>query len=276
MLLAQNKSQKIEEVIIEILQAGGSPGPDLLVAVSKKMSVSKETFYRALRTLLTEEVLTKYDGVYQLNRHWLQKIYRFSKKHIEENIDLDDILSFKEGDKITYKFNNPNAMGIYWAHTYDSIFEHHDPKVPILVYHPHEWLIYTRTRSESFFLNRFADDKKLVLFAIGGNTSLDKDFKNTWAHAFRQIGVGIAYDKKRVEYVNVLGDFIFKVSMSEAFNTDIDVFFKTHDKVTPANIGELEKICSRKDTAKMTFIRSKKEAALWRTKFKKDFFVPKT
>ena len=166
-------------------------------------------------------------------------------------------------------------MGIYWAHTYDMLFDKHDPKIPILVYHPHEWLIHTRTIAETFFLNRIKDDKKIVFFAVGGNTELDKSFKKEWENKFLQIGIGINYGLKHNEYINVLGDFIFKITMSKKFGDDIGKFFKTHNKIDDRNIIELEKICNKNDPAKMIFTRSHKEAEKWRTKYKKHFYVPK-
>jgi predicted transcriptional regulator len=277
MLLAQKGTKSPEEIIIETLQKGGLSGPALLTSISKNTTLSKESFYRILRSLLKKEVINKHNAVYQLNRHWLQQIYRFSKKHIEENknIDIDNILSFKEGDKITYKFSNPNAMGIYWAHTYDMIFEHHDPTIPILIFHPHEWLIHTREASERFFLRRFDEDKKLVFFAIGGKTELDKVFKKTWESNLRQIGIGIPFNTKRTEYINVLGEYVFKVSLSDKLNKALDEFFKTHKEITPENKPLLENLCNSKSGVKMVFTKSKKGSALLRERFNKYFFVPK-
>jgi len=278
MLLSQSNDKKIEEYIVELLHIKEALGPTLLAQIQQKdKNISKETFYRVLRSLLKEEVIHKHNKIYQLNRHWLQRVYRFSKKHIETNIgiDADNILSFQEGDKISYKFKNPNLMGIYWAHTYDMIFERHDPLIPILIYHPHEWLIHTRNDSESFFLNRFNEDKKLALFSIGGNTNLDTTFKKDWGNEYVQINTGITYGIKKTEYINVLGDFIFKVSVSKKFSDDIEAFFQKNEKITSENKIELQKLCNRKDPAKMIFTRSKKEADKWRTKFKKDFYVPK-
>lgn len=278
MLLAQKGENKLEESIIEALHNKSATGPILMGILEKEnKNITKETFYRILRRLTNEEVINKQNGIYQLNRHWLQRIYRFSKKHIEENqgIDPDNILNFEEGDKIIYKFKNANLMGIYWAHTYDMLFDKHDPKIPILVYHPHEWLIHTRTIAETFFLNRIKDDKKIVFFAVGGNTELDKSFKKEWENKFLQIGIGINYGLKHNEYINVLGDFIFKITMSKKFGDDIGKFFKTHNKIDDRNIIELEKICNKNDPAKMIFTRSHKEAEKWRTKYKKHFYVPK-
>lgn len=276
MLLAHTIDKKIEELVVEILSAGGQTGPSLLKALQgKEPGISKETFYRIVRKLLIEEVLNKHKTIYELNRHWLQKIYRFSKKQIEPTQSTHDILSFQEGDKMTYTFRNPNLMGIYWAHTYDMIFEQHDPRIPIFIFHPHEWLIHTRTESETFFLNRFQDDKKVGLFTIGGNTEIDKRFQKEWQNPYLRINTGIDYGLKNREYINVLGDFIFKVTVSRKFSNDIETFFKTHKEISEQATAELKKLCARNDIAKMILIRSKKEASKWQSKFKKDFHIPK-
>jgi hypothetical protein len=253
MLLSKNSDTKTEDIVVELLHAKEQTGPTLLtLAQQKDPDITKETFYRTLRSLLKSEVVTKQHKIYQLNRHWLQKIYRFSREHIENNvgIDADSILSFQEGDKITYKFKNPNLMGIYWAHTYDMVFEQHDALVPIFIYHPHEWLIHTRAESESFFLNRFKEDKKLALFSIGGTTALDAAFKKQFTNEYVQIHTGSTYGLKNTEYINVLGDFIFKVSVSKKFSDDIETFFKTHSEITEDNRKELQRLCERKDAAK--------------------------
>ncbi len=275
MIFSQHTENNLEESIIEKLHKNNYDGPSLLETLRKNNpTLAKETFYRILRKLLSEEIVTKHSKIYELNHHWVQRIYKFSKKHIDESVDKEGVLVLKEGDKISYSFKNPNLMGIYWAHTYDTIFEQHDPKIPILVFHPHEWLIHTRKSSESFFLNRFSEDKKIVFFSIGGNTALDKQFKKDWVGKFRQITTGIDYGFKKTEYINVLGDFIFKVSVSKPFGDNIDSFFKKHVAVTDKNIGELETICNRHDRTRMVLIKSEKESERLHKKFKKYFFIP--
>ena len=278
MLFVEKTKRSIDEILVDILHERSYSGPELFTVLKKRTrTVSKETFYRTLRALIAEEVINKAKKTYQLNRHWLQRMYRFSKIHIETNQgnDADTILSFKEGDAITYTFKNPNRMGIYWAHTYDMVFDQHDSKVPILIFHPHEWLIHTRVDSETFFLNRFEEDKKHVFFALGGTTELDKEFKKEWNSTHRSIGTGLTVGLKRNEYINVLGDFIFKISTSETFANAIDVFFKKYKTIDETNRSEIEKICNANTKVKMVFMRSKKEAEKMRIKFKKYFYVPK-
>ena len=278
MLLSTNSEKKTEDYIIETLHKNPHSGPTLLDKVRVKDSkLPKETFYRTLRNLLRQEVITKNKNDYQLNRHWLQRLYGFSKTNIEkrETTDTDHILSFKEGDKIRYSFKNPNLMGIYWAHTYDMVFDNHDPKIPILIFHPHEWLIYTRYEAESFFLSRPSNDKKFVWFALGGKDNLDRKFKNDWDSKYIQIGLGIDIGLKNNEYLNVVGDFIFKITLSKKFSTDLNNFFERNREVNDENRNELKSICNRNDSVKMLFTKSKKDAEKYRAKFKKHFYIPK-
>ncbi len=276
MLFGQNTKKTLEQKILELLHKGGTTGPILLESLRKTTpSLPKESFYRILRNLVSQEVVTKYQKIYEINQHWLQRIQKFSQDRMNILTEEDNILSFKEGDKVTYSFKNPNLMGIYWAHTYDIIFEKHDPKIPILVFHPHEWLIYTRTSSEALFLSRFQDSKKLAYFSIGGATILDKTFKKEWADKFRQISTGIHYGFKNTEYINVLGDFIFKITVSKKFAASIDDFFKRNSVVDDENVAELIRICNRPDRTRMVFTRSKKVSTQLHKKFEKYFFKPR-
>ena len=110
---------------------------------------------------------------------------------------------------------------------------------------------------------------------IGSTAELDKKFRLDWSHDFRQITTGVNYGLDTTTYINVLGDFIFKVQTSKKFGTDIDVFFKKNKIMTPEAVTELQTLCNRRDKVKMTLIKSKKEAVKWRTKFKKYFFISK-
>jgi hypothetical protein len=275
MLLAQNGPGKLEDVIVTTLHKHEVSGPEFLLEIQRLFpSVTRETFYRTVRKLIAEEVVTRQNRIYRLNIRWLERVHRFSKRHIEAG--REDILSFREGDKLTYRFRTPGLLSTYWAHVYDVIFDKHDPRIPILISHPHEWIIYTKVRSESFFLNRFEEDRKLMFFAIRGRTPLDKTFQKEWESEFRQIGTGISLGLKSTEYINVLGDFIMRISMSKKFSDDIDLFFEKYTNMTPESMRELERLCNRKDTARMVVVRSKKEAEKWRRKYAKYFYIPRT
>lgn len=272
------KSNKIEEKIVEILHKNPLSGPSLFKKLSEEENPpSKESFYRILRDLKKDEIIHKDGSIYTLNRIWLKRMRDFIDKHIQS--DTLNILDMQDGDKITYKFKNPNLMGIYWAHSGNVVFDNASSNSPILIYHPHEWLIYTRTHSEEFFLQNFVNGydqgKGVVFWIMGGNTPLDKEFQKEWNKGLLEIGTGLDIGAGNNLYVNVVGDYVFLVTTEKSFGEKLDQIFRENRIMTPKTLAELRDLTERNYKTKLVLMKSKKEAEKWKKKFKKYFFVPK-
>mgnify|MGYP003682213911 CR=1 FL=1 len=221
---------RIEEYIIELLDIGSLDGPRILEKLDKEYNQknTKQAVYKSLRKLRKEEVINKSGSLYILNRVWLQKIKEFSNRHTEEkeHSDILSILHFEDGDSVTYRFKNPFLMDITWGHLYDIVFESNKEKHVMLNHHPHEWIMISRTETESFWLNQINKQKKMMLFTISGNTSLDKKFQKDWLSDYVKINVGESYGLKPNQYLSVVGDYIFEVTTDPKFEERVDQFFK--------------------------------------------------
>jgi DNA-binding PadR family transcriptional regulator len=272
------KSKKIEEKIVEILDRNPLDGPSLLKKLTEqKNAPSKESFYRILRSLKEDEIIHKDGPIYTLNRIWLKRMRDFIDNHIQS--DTLNILDMQDGDKITYKFKNPNLMGIYWAHSGNVVFDNVGSKTPILIYHPHEWLIYTRTHSEEFFLQNFVSGydhgKGKVFWIMGGNTPLDKKFQKEWNRGLLEIGTGLDIGAGKNLYVNVVGDYVFLVTTEKSFGEKLDAIFQKNEIMTPEALEELRDLTEKNYKTKLVLMKSKKEAEKWKKKFKKYFAISK-
>jgi DNA-binding PadR family transcriptional regulator len=272
------KSNKIEEKIVEILHQNPLNGPSLLNRLNgQENPPSKESFYRILRDLKKEEIIHKNGPIYTLNRIWLKRMRGFIDKHIQS--DTLNILDMQDGDQITYKFKSPNLMGIYWAHSGNVVFDNTPSNTPILIYHPHEWLIYTRTHSEEFFLQNFVNGydngKGMVFWIMGGNTPLDKKFQKEWSKGLLEIGTGIDIGAGKNLYVNVVGDYVFLVTTEKSFGEKLDEIFQKHEIMTPNALTKLRDLTEKNYKTKLVLMKNKKEAEKWKKKFKKYFLVSK-
>ncbi len=276
MLLVENDDLK--SIIISILEKKDLSGPNILIEIEKRnIKVTRQAVYAVLRWLIQNEVINKANKLYSINRTWLQQIYDFTAKQldIKEKTDNTDILNISDGDKITYYFKNPYKMDAYWGHIFDILFVEHNPKIPIFVYHSHEWMIYGRQKTEEFFLNNFTKNKKLVFFGIGGKTQFDLLFKKNWQSEYIQINCGEKYNFENGHYMNVLGDFIFEVFIDEKFTNDIEKIYS--ESTTKEEILEkIQEISKKNYKTKLIFSRNKKKAQKIMSRVSKNFVLPKS
>lgn len=275
MFLAKEK-KSLSDHIIYALDQGPLSGKDIVSKITRETETSKESVYRVLRELLEQEIINKAQKKYSINRHWIQRVQAFAQKHTSNphQFDSQRLLEFNDGDSITYQFKNPDLMGIYWGHLYDYIVDLHPRSVPIIIFHPHEWLIHARKESEEYFLNRFEKEKRLVLFSIGGNSELDKKFKKEWISKYRKININYkASGINKNVYINILGDYIFEVKTNTAFEEAIDNFFKRNHTIGKSQENELKKIVQQHYKTKLVFSRNKKRAELLRKILSKEFYV---
>ena len=269
------KKQRIDEYIIEILNEGSLEGPDLLNQVKKyKSIITKQALYKSLRQLVESEVITKTGKKFSLNRFWLQKIYQFAKRHIN-NVGSKNILEFEDGESLTYHFKNPYLLDITWLHFYDMVYEENPHDQVILDYQSHEWPILVRPDTEKYWINRFNKEKRLILISIGGNTVLDKKFKKDWNSEFVHINTGVTYGINDNKYISVIGDYIFEVTIDIAFSKQVNLFFEKESMLTEDSLNKLKLITQKRYKSKLNILRNKHKADIWRKKFKNDFYIPK-
>lgn len=270
---------RIEEYIIELLDTRIMTGPTLLENLQKDYSptVTKQAVYLALRKLMKEEVINKIGINYSLHRIWLQKIKSFAERHTTTNNDINpmNVLNFEDGDSVSYKFKSPFLLDIVWHHLYDITFEANEKYRVMLNHHPHEWLMLARTETESFWLSEVNKQQKMILFTIGGLTDLDRQFKRKWSSDYVKINIGESYGLKSNQYLSVVGDYIFEITMDESFEKEVDDFFKKNRKINELTQKQINAISKRKYRSKLKLSKNKKKADMWRKKYRKDFYIPK-
>ena len=270
---------RTEDMVVEILDKGSLSGPVLLGKIKWlfRPSLTKQALYSVLRKLQKNEVINKTGTQYSLNRVWLQKIHKLSLRHIKDtkNIDTAHVLDFEDGDSVTYKFKNPFLMDITWGHLYDILYEVNEPYQVMLNHHPHEWLMLSRTETERYWLNRFKEDKKMMLFSISGNSPLDKKFQKKYSSEHIKINLGKSYGLKPNQYLSVVGDYIFEITTDLNFEEKVHNFFNEHDYIDETAQKQINAISKQKYKSKLKLTKNKKKADAWRRKYKQNFYVPK-
>ncbi len=145
----------------------------------------------------------------------------------------------------------------------------------MLNYHPHEWLMLSRPETEKSWLEKFSHKKKMLFFSTAGKSDLDKKFQKAWSSEYVKINVGESYGLGPNQYLSVVGDYVFEVTIDPEFEKRVHHFFLENKSIDEVAQRQIEAISKQKYKSKLKLSKNKKKADAWRTKFKKDFYVPK-
>ncbi len=270
------KQKKIEDLILEILIEGKISTLDLIKRILKILpSSSKQAIYKSLKDLRENEIVIYKREEVSLSSLWLKRVSEFLEK-AEQEYKVDDgrlnLLSLKEGEKVSYHFNSFYNTDIFWAHAFNLMYDGINKDLPILIYNPHEWFLLAREESETYLFNKFIKDNRKLFTYVPETDLLDKfvakyfDQKNTKYYSNDK-----HHFKNKNYYVNVFGDFILEAWLDKKVCSLIDDFYK-QTKVFDAEARiKLLEIIKKKGKSRLQISKNKKKAQEIRKIFEKYF-----
>lgn len=270
-MLLTGKS-KINEVIVGLLANGPVDSLELLEQTKNKTKVSKQGFYKALRELLAEEVVTKNKQLVLLSTVWVNKLQHFIND-VNEHYTAqasEQLLSLSEGDSMTFKFKSILDLDILWMHYFYILAKKID--APVLFYSYHEFWSLFRSDMQNQMYSWIQANQKKTYYVVGSNSSLD--IQTTAQH--KKYGLEFAYETKPSLPSNagltVIGDYVFNTVIDSNTTNAIDNLYKKYEKWEPAVQTELEEIISHMKRSKVVIERNKKKAEQLRKKLM-NYFV---
>ena len=276
MLLAKD-SFRLENVIVYALKKEAKSGPQLFKSVINSGAVvSKETFYRELRRLLEGEIVLRHNNQYHLNTIWLNRLKMFIDSASSSLLNASYVRSVFQidiGEKVTFAFQSPSHLAKVWSEIGSLLLQQFSDGRPVLVYHPHEWMVYSREHSEKYLAELFKMSNTKVFVATLGETALDVDFKKRWSSDNEKISNGVDFGLKTNQYLNVIGDYVITAQTRLSFEKQInDIFNRTniYDEEAHQSIVDLANGSYR---CKIKIIRSPDLSKKWRKRFGKFFVI---
>ena len=111
----------IEGLIFKCLDNGPIKTSLLLEKIRKERPhTTKQGTYLALRNLKKEEVVVVHNKHVSFNVRWLKNMENYfalaQRHYFEENVGQNNFLNLKDGEKITYSFNDTAQTDIFWWH----------------------------------------------------------------------------------------------------------------------------------------------------------------
>ncbi len=271
-----NSKPNVSEVIINALADGELDSLFLLEKAQAKMSVTKQGFYRALRELLKQEVVTKNKQLVFLSPLWVNKVYRFTSKLNKTSIKQgsETLLHLEEGDTMVFRFKSIVDLYLLWNH-YFFIFCQ-ETEGPVVFFNSHNFWALIRSDIENEMYAWIKSHKKEAYSVIGYGTPLDR---TTSDYLKKDYGIRLSYEDKpsikETEFPAVFGDYVMSTVLDATTVMAINALYKKYTKWEPVIQVELQEIISRMRRSKVVIERNKKKAEQLRKKLMKYFMFYK-
>lgn len=266
----------IKERIISLLSEGPVDSLILLERVRVYKYISKQGFYKALRELVEEEVLTKNKQKILLSPIWLAKLQQFidrvgskSTHHASE-----EIINLEEGDTMVFKFKSIIELYLLWTHYF--IIFCKKTKGPVVFFNSHNFWVLIRSDIENEMYRWIKDNQKEAYSVIGHNTPLDRSTSDYIKDAYN---IRLSYGQKPILretiFPAVFGDYVMSTVLDSQTVSDIHNLYLRYQRWESSLEMELLAIIGRMKKPKMVIERNAKKAEKLRQKLMNHFIFYK-
>ncbi len=260
----------IKETIISLLAKGSIDSTELQKEIMTQKKVTKQGFYKALRELVSEEVVIKNKQLVALSNVWVNKIQSFTASIDKQYQSEDSFLNLQEGESLVYHFKSLASLDVLWMH-YFYIIAKKESDQPFIFYNSHEFWSLFRFSEENAMYEWIANTGRKMFGVIGGNTELDR---TTTAYV-KKYSMEFAYEEKmslpKNYFTSVIGDYILDTILDLNTANAIDKLYQTRTVWNEEVAKELGDILSRLKRSKVVIYRNKKKAEILRKKLMKYF-----
>lgn len=278
-------SSTLSEAIVLELGHGPLAMDGLRKALARRgISVTVQAVYKALRGLRQKGLVFLQKGEATLNIRWLQQLETFvslaQHAYADPMVGNGNFLQLRDRDRIVYSFKNPVQVDAFWNHVLYILFAAHPKLDRWYAYSSHHWFLLGRRKEELALMGYMRRRGTRYLFTVGHRTSLDravaKDFDGDMAQYHmldkphfpgRHNHLGIV--------LNVLGDYVIEAQYDKRTVDDIEAFYRTHARIEPRSMNELEERVTRRAKIRLVIMRDAAKAKKLTRLFEKNFYLGK-
>jgi hypothetical protein len=271
-------SQKmdIKEVIISELSAGSLNSLDLNKKVLLRKDISKQGFYKALRELISEEIVTKNKQNVLLSPIWVNKLQGFINtiQQSSHRQVSSEVVSLAEGDTMIFRFKSVIDLYLLWNHYFFIFCKQTEGSV--IFFNSHNFWVLIRSDIENEMYRWIRDTKKEAYSVIGHNTPLDR---STSDYIRESYNINLSYDTKPLIrdtiFPAIFGDYIMSTIIDQKTVDAIHQVYLKYKAWEPVVELEMKEIIKKMGKSKVVIERNAKKAEKLRKKLMNHFIFYK-
>lgn len=266
----------IKEVIISELSAGSLNSLDLNKKVLLRKDISKQGFYKALRELISEEIVTKNKQNVLLSPIWVNKLQGFINtiQQSSHRQVSSEVVSLAEGDTMIFRFKSVIDLYLLWNHYFFIFCKQTEGSV--IFFNSHNFWVLIRSDIENEMYRWIRDTKKEAYSVIGHNTPLDR---STSDYIRESYNINLSYDTKPLIrdtiFPAIFGDYIMSTILDQKTVDAIHQVYLKYKAWEPAVEFEMKEIIKKMGKSKVVIERNAKKAEKLRKKLMNHFIFYK-
>ncbi len=264
-----SKKEMLEDRIIRLLMDSNQTVKSLNRHLEHEgISVTIQAIYKALRSLVTEEIILKHLTDYSLNEEWRRTMSeRFAPK--------TESIALSEGEMVRFDLNSLVHLDQYWKNVVFPLHEQYRG-VPVFCYNHHELWMHlneSRRKSEIDYYKSFEKTKTPFYCIFGGNTIHDKEIGKLIENKYLKVNIG---DRAfpDTDYPITISDYVITTRISSKTAQKVEQCFKNTNSLKELE-QQISQIGLEKVKIKLIIERNKEKAKKIRKRIARDFHVPK-
>lgn len=244
-----SKTQDIAKTICTLLQNGPVLKRDVLRHVVQENRVTVQGVYKELRRLIKNSTLLLHNNTLSLNLMYIQKELEKWQRTRERYEDIEqnnqEFSKLKEGKSMTVKFKDLKSLDMYWVHI-SVLISTYKKDMPSYALIPHDWFFYATQDTDSFWSK---SEKERSRILITHPTELDKSISRQRI----KLGYKVTTNENPLHqeqnvYINLIGGYICKVTMSPEISKQIDLISNTYQKMRDIPKDQIQKLLITQST----------------------------
>lgn len=263
MILGSQKTS--EDLVVELLSGGGQTGKAIFLHLNKIKKISKQSVYERLRALTDQDIVLKTKTKYFLNNAWVNDIQKMFNSY---NAPV-----LKEGESISYSFNNLSKLNTHWKHLFYSYNSIH-PSIPAFSYDKHPFWEHLSSEEENKvkYQRLFKEDKQIVFFLIGSENKMDIEFKTRNQDTFYRINCISTNKLNDRDFIMVFGETVMTTRVPQGFIDQISELYNKEVSLQTlrTQVKELVELVTH---ATLKIEHNKEKAAKYKRTILKDFLI---
>lgn len=266
-MIFSNRKNLHDHIVQWLLEYSGTVADIMQYLDTQNISPTIQGVYKALRELMTDDIIVKQKQTYSISNVWRNKVIKL--------VSGRSAFSLSAGEEVIYRFQKLEHLDMFWKHSIQDIQDTYRD-FPIFHALPHNFWYHVpvRKKSEEEYYSDFEHRQTHAYSIIGGKTIYDTLIKQKYTHPFHQYELYTEYPFSRRDHLSIIGPYIITTRVSSTLTRVVDHVYsvaKTEEELSEMLHSKFTKPGPTIMTVEHNEIKAKK----LRKKIAKDFYVPR-